>query len=123
MLNNSLQKSELNLVFSCSRFNNILIKIKHKKAKQIQKLRFRSLPILAKGTNDHVIITENTLTNTMAKNLLILTIISTLLGACFILYKMYDIQKRANECAAYVHQGIDLTGKGKNNCANPELIP
>lgn len=34
-----------------------------------------------------------------------------------------DLNQRAIECMSFVHQGIDLTGKGKNNCTSPESIP
>jgi hypothetical protein len=60
------------------------------------------------------------------KNFLIfiLTIIS---GAFCLFWKFNqekaEINQRAVECMSFVHQGINLTGKGKNNCTSPELIP
>jgi hypothetical protein len=35
----------------------------------------------------------------------------------------YSVNQRALECVAYVHEGVNLTGRGKNNCTNPELTP
>lgn len=34
-----------------------------------------------------------------------------------------ELNQRAIECISFVQKGIDLTGKGKNNCTSPELIP
>lgn len=33
------------------------------------------------------------------------------------------LNQQAIDCISFVQQGIDLTGKGKNNCTSPELIP
>ena len=35
---------------------------------------------------------------------------------------MNKIQEGAINCMAYVHQNVDLTGKGPNNCTSPELL-
>jgi hypothetical protein len=55
----------------------------------------------------------------MIKNVIIL-ILLVLAG---VLYHVNSVYQRALECVAYVHEGVDLTGKGENNCTNPELIP
>jgi len=55
----------------------------------------------------------------MIKNVIILILLA--LGGVF--YHLNSVNQRALECVAYVHEGVDLTGRGKNNCTNPELIP
>ena len=55
----------------------------------------------------------------MIKNIIILILLA--LGGVF--YHLNSVNQRALECVAYVHEGVDLTGRGKNNCTNPELIP
>jgi hypothetical protein len=48
-------------------------------------------------------------------------------GVLFLMWRstqdMSDLQRRAIECSSFVNTGVDLTGKGKNNCTSPELIP
>jgi hypothetical protein len=60
------------------------------------------------------------------KNFLIFILI-TISGASLLMWKLHqnraDLNQRAIECHAFVNEGIDLTGKGKNNCTSPELIP
>lgn len=55
----------------------------------------------------------------MIKNVIILILLA--FGGVF--YHLNSVNQRALECVAYVHEGVDLTGRGKNNCTNPELIP
>jgi len=60
------------------------------------------------------------------KNFLIFILI-IISGASLFMWKLHqnraDINQRAIECVGFVSDGIDLTGKGKNNCTSPELIP
>jgi len=55
------------------------------------------------------------------KNFLIFILI-IISGVSLFMWKVHensaDINRRAIECGAFVHEGIDLTGKGKNNCGN-----
>lgn len=57
----------------------------------------------------------------MMKNFLIFILI-IISGVSLFMWKVHensaDINRRAIECGAFVHEGIDLTGKGKNNCGN-----
>jgi hypothetical protein len=49
------------------------------------------------------------------------------LGVVFVMWKAEEntsnLRKSAIECISFVNNGVDLTGKGKNNCTSPELIP
>lgn len=46
-----------------------------------------------------------------------------LLLTCFGLFFFARVNQQALECSTYVREGIDLTGKGKNNCTDPDSIP
>ncbi len=59
----------------------------------------------------------------MVKKMLGFTIFLALSLTCVVLFRMNQVSQRALECSTYVHTGTDLTGKGENNCTNPELIP
>jgi len=56
-------------------------------------------------------------------NRILLLVSGILLVVCFGLYSMWKTNQQALECVAYVHEGIDTTGKGENNCTNPSAIP
>lgn len=64
--------------------------------------------------------------NKTISRLIIFVLFSTS-GVLFLMWKstqdMSDLQRRAIECSSFVNAGVDLTGKGKNNCTSPELIP
>jgi hypothetical protein len=49
--------------------------------------------------------------------------IFVLLLLCGGLFHMWKINQQALECSSYVNEGIDLTGKGRNNCTDPDSIP
>jgi hypothetical protein len=69
---------------------------------------------------ERVILKNNrVLSATMIKNVIILILLA--FGGVF--YHLNSVNQRALECSAYVHEGVDLTGRGENNCTNPELIP
>lgn len=61
----------------------------------------------------------------MQKSLIsfLLLVCGGLLLTCFVLFFIARVNQQALECSTYVREGIDLTGKGKNNCTDPDSIP